>query len=218
MLIDKDSEKILRFLARQPEDMPLEQVAELYVKSKGEYVNHALTLRRALGAKEAWAKFRHKYESGIRRYHNSLSSRGLISSLGAGLKKQLVRSKEGKNENYVMGPSIWEGLAFSSVLSFCRGVVLEETAKFDMEEQFVEKVFLGEQIDRALMNLQTAAMRKGVVEEKNLEIVLSLLGEEEVRSLWSVGTDPILESDTWLSKVAHSYDKASEFEKPSPPH
>lgn len=199
--INEDDKRFLqRCLGTKIDDNVI--LTELYVDSKGAYLNRALQYKRAILTKMAWVKYRYNFKSGIRRYHNSARAR---HSLYKRESFDILKSALQINESVVtIKVEEFDRFLFLQDLNWLKYVALTEgTYYFPQEESRIDYLLFLETVGSAVSSFESLVFSGKTTDLDQLEVILNLYEPEVVSYLSEMGEhlDPATHMDSLLGSL-----------------
>lgn len=189
-----EMEEYLRNSLGAPIEAP---ILEVYLKAKGEYVHRTVGWKRSQQQKRNWRKHRFSYERGIKRASRRGVSKEKKSSLLGDLRAMLRAVTQGEERVEVV-PMEYRLFEVVSVLSEMEADVAEGMTHFSLEESYIEGKIFSEDFFGSTGRLKEAFLLGGTVLLSDLEMVLSVLGEESVVEFLGI---PVLAEEALIERL-----------------
>lgn len=186
MKFKTEEEKAFLISTYADKGMVFEEMVEIFLKGKEEYVGRASTYRKSQQQKENWRKHRFTYRMGIQRAARQSAWRSKAGGIVSGIKRAL---KKFKGEQVVLEFSRHGGFEFLAELVGMEAEVYTEVGYFALEEVFIEEKLFAQRFTEAIQNVKQGVFFGEPVHLGELEMVLVALGAENLGEEWKTVGD-----------------------------
>ena len=193
---NKQDREFLRLVVSGDTSYTDEQLAEIYVPHKGEYILRNKEWKRSMVQRINWRKYRFNYITGIHRYFRNVQNRtkmyrlGMFKLLSKSVQRLMSQPKKKKDkdeeiqEQYMLNLNEYDRYEFLYHLNTLRAKLFNEASYYvPQEDDHTDYIAFVDHLSEACHRIEQALIKDKLIYTSDLEMLL-LLVNDEIEECW----------------------------------